>query len=88
MKAIGPERQMLLLCDSWYPKAEVLTLVEQFENLEMVCNVRVDTALYVLPPARTGKKGRPKKRGNQIQLDDVIFSEPESGDWLIGTMPV
>ena len=51
MKTIGPERQVILLCDSWYPKAEVTALVEPFENLEMVCNARVDTALYGLPPA-------------------------------------
>ena len=63
-------------------------LIEQFENLEMVCNARVDTALYGLPPAKTGKKGRPRKRGSRIQLDDIVLSEPESGDWLIGIMPV
>ncbi len=60
MKAIGPERQVILICDIWYPKAGVAALVEQFDNLEMVCNVRVDTALYGLPPAKTGKKGHPK----------------------------
>lgn len=88
MKTIGSERQVILLCDSWYPKAEVAALVEQFENLEMVCNVRVDTALYELPPAKTGKKGRPRKRGSRIRLEDIVLSEPESGDWLIGMMPV
>ena len=88
MKAIGPERQVILLCDSWYPKAEVTALVEQFENLEMVCNARVDTALYGLPPAKTGKKGRLRKRENRIALDDIVLGEPKSGDWLIGMMPV
>ncbi len=88
MKAIGLRRQVILLCDSWYPKAEVAALVEQFENLEMVCNARVDTALYGLPPAKTGKKGRPKKRGDRIHLEKIVLSEPQSGDWLIGMMPV
>ncbi len=88
MKAIGPERQGILLCDSWYPKAEVTALVEQFENLEMVCNARVDTALYGLAPAKTGKKGRPKKRGDRIHLEKIVLSEPKSGDWLIGMVPV
>ena len=60
MKAIGSERQVILLCDSWYPKAEVAAHVEQFDNLEMVCNVRVDTAFYGLPPAKTGKKAVPE----------------------------
>ena len=74
MKAIGSKRQIILLCDSWYPKAEVVALVEQFDNLEMVCNVRVDTALYGLPPAKTGKKGRPRKRGNRIPLDEIVLA--------------
>ena len=88
MKAIGLRRQVILLCDSWYPKAEVAALVEQFENLEMVCNARVDTALYGLAPAKTGKKGRPKKRGDRIHLEKIVLSEPQSGDWLIGMVPV
>lgn len=88
MKTIGLRRQVLLLCDSWYPKAEVTALVEQFDNLEMVCNVRADTVLYGLPPAKTGKKGRPRKRGDRISLDEIVLSEPKSGDWLIGMMPV
>ncbi len=28
MKVMDPERQVILLCDSWYPKAEVVALVE------------------------------------------------------------
>ena len=88
MKTIGLRRQVLLLCDSWYPKAEVTALVKQFDNLEMVCNVRADTVLYGLPPAKTGKKGRPRKRGDRISLDEIVLSEPKSGDWLIGMMPV
>lgn len=88
MKTIGPQRQVILLCDSWYPKAEVAALVEQFENLEMVCNARGDTALYGPAPARTGKRGRPRKRGDRISLDEIALNEPQNGDWLIGIIPV
>lgn len=63
MKTIGAERQVILLCDSWYPKAEVAAIVEQFENLEIVCNARGDTALYELAPARIGKKAVPESAG-------------------------
>lgn len=63
MDIIRQERQLLLLCDSWYPKKEVTALVETFQNLELLCNVRADTVLYDLPPAPTGKRGRPRKRG-------------------------
>ena len=88
MKTIGPQRQVILLCGSSYPKAEVAALVEQFENLEMVCNARGDTALYGLAPARTGKRGRPRKRGERILLDKITLNKPQNGDWLIGIMPV
>jgi len=88
MKAIDAERQVILLCGSWYPKAEVAALVEQHENLEMVCNVRTDTVLYGLPPSPTRKKGRPRTKGGRLSLGDISLTGPETGDWLIGMMPV
>ncbi len=54
----------------------------------MVCNARVDTALYGLPPAKTGKKGRPRKHGDRIGLDEIVLGDPKSSDWLVGMMPV
>lgn len=45
MDTIGQERQVLLPCDSWYPKKEVAALVETFQNLELLCSVRSDTVL-------------------------------------------
>ena len=88
MKTIGSGRQVILLCDSWYPKAEVAALVKEFENLELVCHARTDTALYGLPPAKTGKKGRPRKRGDRIHLEEIPLSEPGCGNWLVGVVPV
>ena len=63
-------------------------LVKQLENLETVCYARGDTALYGLAPARTGKGGRPRKRGDRIPLDEIALNEPQNGDWLTGIMPV
>ena len=62
MHVIGTQRQVILLCDSWYPKVEVAELVDCYENLHLICNVRSDTVLYDLPPAPTGKRGRPRKQ--------------------------
>ena len=87
MAIIGCERQVILLCDSWYTKVEVADLVRQFENLELICNARVDTVLYDLPPARTRKRGCPKKHGDRLYLENLSLSEPETGDWLIGVFP-
>ena len=74
MEIIGTERNVCLCCDSWYPKAEITELPQQYENLALICNVRHDTALYDLPPAKTGKKGRPRVRGKQLSFEDFTFS--------------
>lgn len=40
-------------------------LINEFGNLDILCNARVDTAMYELPPAPTGKRGRPRKYGEE-----------------------
>lgn len=42
-------RQVILLCDSWYPRKPVTGLVDAFENLEIICCARSDTVLYAPP---------------------------------------
>ena len=59
MKAIGTEKKVLLCCDSWYPKAEITQLPEEFENLDIICNVRSDTVLYELPRNALERKADP-----------------------------
>ena len=84
MEIIGSERNVCLCCDSWYPKAEITELPQQYENLALICNVRHDTVLYALPPAKTGKKGRPKVRGKKLSFDDFTFSPVEGTDYSVG----
>lgn len=47
-------QQVILLCDSWYPKGDVLSLVDEFPQLEIICNACRDTTLYDFPPPREG----------------------------------
>ena len=84
MDIIGSERNVCLCCDSWYPKAEITELPQQYDNLALICNVRHDTVLYDLPPAKTGKKGRPKVRGKKLSFDDFTFSPVEGTDYSVG----
>ena len=88
MEIIGTERNVCLCCDSWYPKAEITELPQQYENLALICNVRHDTALYDLPPAKTGKKGRPRVRGKQLSFEDFIFSVVDGTDYSVGSRQV
>ena len=88
MDRIGPDRQVFLLCDSWYPKGCVAGLVNEFHNLDIICNARIDTVMYDLPPERTGKRGRPKKYGRRLSPEDFGLESPKTRDWKIGVRPV
>jgi len=75
--------QVVLLCDSWYPKGEVIDAVKAHTNLEIICAVRHDTALYDLPPAPTGKRGRPRKHGDRLDIGD--FAYEKVGDYYVAS---
>jgi len=75
MKTLANIPTVILMCDSWYPKGEVLETVESYSNLELIANVRVDTVLYDLPQP-TGKRGRPAKKGGKLNIyNDFNFTE-------------
>ena len=88
MKSVGSDRNVCLCCDSWYPKTEITELPIKYSNLALICNVRYDTALYDLPPAKTGKKGRPKVRGNRLSFDNFEFTDVEGTDYSVGSRQV
>ena len=80
--------QVILLCDSWYPKKPVTGLVAEFENLEMICCVRSDTILYDLPGERTGKRGRPRTHGERLELSAINLKKPEGAAYYMGCCKV
>ena len=67
MKILKDRAMVILLCDSWYPKGEVIKTVKAYDNLELIANIRVDTAMFELPE-RTGKPGRPEKKGKPVSI--------------------
>ena len=75
MKVLKTIPSVILLCDSWYPKGEVLETVKTYANLDLIANMRVDTVVYDLPQF-TGKRGRPAKKGKKLSIyDDFTFTE-------------
>ena len=88
MAVIGTARQVILCCDSWYPKDCVKRLIDEYPNLILICNVRKDTALYELPPEKTGKKGRPKVRGKRLSLKDFAFKAVPGNGYFVGCREV
>ena len=84
--AVMPElngHQVVLSFDSWYAKKTLLERVRSYQNLSIVTNVRVDTAMYERRPAPTGKRGRPRKHGAKISLE-YFDCRYRMGDYLVG----
>ena len=78
IKTIMPqlrEFQVILLCDSWYTKGSIIDTVKEFDNLEIIDAVRQDTAIYDLPPAPTDKRGRPRKKGDRLDIKELSYSK-------------
>ena len=80
--------QVILLCDSWYPKRPVTGLLSEFENLEMICCARSDTVLYDLPGERTGRRGRPRTHGGRLELSSIALDKPEGAPYYMGCRKV
>lgn len=81
-------KQAVLLCDSWYPKGTVRKAVSRTPGLELVANVRKDTRLFDLPPAPTGRRGRPPKKGRPLDITVDFDCSLKMGDYWIGTRKV
>lgn len=77
------EYQVIVLCDAWYTKKPFLSRILVFDFIEVIGAARVDTALYELPPPPTGKKGRPRKRGEKIDYKNLSYITEGSAENLL-----
>lgn len=78
--------QVILLCDSWYPKGDVLKTIKKYDNLDLIAAVRSDTAIYELPPPPSGKRGRPSTHGQKLNYKSFDYSK--EGDYYTATKKV
>ena len=62
-----------ILCDSWYTKQNLISVIDEYPNLGLIGNARSDSVLYDLAPERTGRRGRPAKHGRQFSFQEQIF---------------
>ena len=80
--------QVILLCDSWYPKKPVTGVVSEFKNLEIICCAGTDTVLYNLPGERTGRRGRPRIHGGRLGLSAIALDRPKDAPYYMGCRKV
>ena len=93
IRKVIPEFQnrehVIILCDSWYTKQNLVCIVNEYPNLDLIGNARIDSVMYDLAPAHTGRRGRPAKHGKQLSVEtDFTFSGEKIGDYYTGVRRV
>lgn len=82
MPEFSGKKNVIILCDSWYVKKDLVCLVDEYQNLDLIGNARSDSVIYDLPPQPTGRKGRPAVHGKRLSIwDDFVLSENKIGDY-------
>ena len=85
MPEFSAQTNVIILCDSWYVKQNLVSVIEEYENLDLIGNARADSVIYDLAPQPTGKKGRPAKHGRRLSIDsDFILSAEKVGGYYTG----
>ena len=85
MPEFQEKKQAIILCDSWYTKQNLGSIVDEYQNLDLIGNARIDSVMYDPAPAHTGRRGRPAKHGKRLSVEtDFAFSNEKIGDYYIG----
>ena len=89
MPELRTKRNVIILCDSWYVKKNLVSIVDEYENLDLIGNARSDSVIYGLPPQRTGKRGRPALHGKKLSIkNDFTLSDEKIGDYYMAVRRV
>ncbi|MFR2755426.1 MAG: hypothetical protein ACLTC0_07530 [Eisenbergiella massiliensis] len=83
------KKDVIILCDIWYMKKNLVSIVDEYPNLNLIGNARCDSILYDLSKAPTGRRGRPAKHGERLSIEnDFVLSDERIGDYYTGVRRV
>ena len=89
MPELARKKNVIILCDSWYVKKDLVCLVDEYKNLDLIGSVRADSVIYDLAPELSGKKGRPASHGRKLSIqDDFTLSDEKIGDYYMAARRV
>lgn len=83
MPEFSAQKNVSILCDSWHVKQNLVSVVDAYENLDLIGNARADSVIYDLAPLPTGRKGRPAKHGRRVLTN--IFGTREVMAYVTST---
>ena len=62
-----------------------MSVVDEYEKLDLIGNARADSVIYDLAPQPTGRKGRPAKHGRRLSIEsDFVLSGEKVVDYYTG----
>ena len=67
------KEHVIILCDSWYTKKNLVSIIDEYPNLDLIGNARIDSVMYDLAPERTGRRGRPASMENGFALKQILL---------------
>ncbi len=89
MPELRIKKNVIILCDSWYVKKNLVSVVDEYENLDLIGNARSGSVIYDLPQQRTEKRGRPASHGKRLSVqDDFTLSEEKIGNYYMAVRRV
>lgn len=56
MSEFSSKKNVIILCDIWYTKRNLVSVVEEYPNLNLIGNARADSVIYDPAPASTVRK--------------------------------
>lgn len=76
MSELMEKKNVIMLCDRWYTKSSLVSVVDEYPKLDLIGNARHDSDLYDLAPQPTGRRGRFAKHGHRLSMEkDFTLSE-------------
>ncbi len=74
-----PDRQIVLVADSAYAVMKFLDRCRKLDRpVTVVTRFRLDAALYDFAPAPTGKRGRPREKGDRLPTLMQVLFDPKT----------
>lgn len=89
MPELHIKKNVIFLCDSWYVKKNLVSIVEEYKNLDLIGNARSDSVLYDLRRKELEKGDDLHHMEKKLSIyEDFILSDEKIGDYYMAARRV